>query len=91
MPEEQYVIGIDYGTDSVRAVLFHAGNGDIVGQATSPFSRWAQGDYCDPVSHQYRQHPLDYLEGLQVSVKEALSQVSKDVVQNIKALSRRQA
>ena len=46
-----------------------------------------QGLYCDPSINQFRQHPLDYLEGLENSVKGALSGLSSDVVSNIAGIS----
>lgn len=69
-----YVIGIDFGTDSVRAVLINAGNGQEISQSVQYYTRWKQGKYCDPAQNQFRQHPLDYLEGLETSIKNCLAQ-----------------
>ena len=71
--EENYVIGIDFGTDSVRAVIFNIANGEAAGEGVAPYQRWSQGEYCDPALNQFRQHPLDYLEGLESAVREALA------------------
>ena len=68
-----YVIGLDYGTDSARAVVVNAENGDIVASAVKNYPRWSEGKYCDPAINQYRQHPLDYIEVLEDTVKKALS------------------
>lgn len=67
-----YVIGIDFGTDSVRSVVADARNGSVVGVAVAPYPRWARGLYCDPVAHRFRQHPRDYLESMEASIREAL-------------------
>ncbi len=68
----KYVIGIDYGTDSVRSVVVDTTDGKIVGTSVFEYPRWKQGLFCDPAINQFRQHPLDYLEGLERSVKGAL-------------------
>jgi L-ribulokinase len=39
--------------------------------------------FCDPSINQFRQHPLDYIEGLEQSVKGALAGLTPDVVNNI--------
>ncbi|TXE06449.1 ribulokinase [Algoriphagus aquimarinus] len=67
-----YVIGLDYGTDSVRALLVNTENGDIVASSVYSFPRWAKGLFCDPAKNQFRQHPLDHLEGLENSIAEVV-------------------
>ena len=82
----KHVIGLDYGTDSVRALIVDQ-HGHEISTAVHHYSRWKKGLYCDPAQSQFRQHPLDYLEGLEASVKMALSQVSKEVAENIVGIS----
>lgn len=65
-----YALGLDYGTDSVRALLVDTGNGDEVASSVSYYSRWSQGLYCVAQKDQFRQHPLDYLESLELCLKE---------------------
>ncbi len=83
----KYVIGIDYGTDSVRSVVVNTGNGDIAGTSVFEYPRWKKGLYCNPSTNQFRQHPLDYIEGLQQSVTGALKGLGEDVVGNIAGIS----
>ena len=71
--EEQFVLGIDFGSDSVRALVVNARDGKEVATAVTEYPRWKQGLYCDPARNQYRQHPLDYIEALEQCVREALS------------------
>ncbi len=85
--DKKYVIGLDYGTDSVRALLVDAENGAEVACAVSLYKRWAEGKYCDPEKSQFRQHPLDYIEGMEESIKEIVAQVSPAVVANILAIT----
>lgn len=85
--DKKYVIGLDYGTDSVRALLVDAENGAEVACAVSLYKRWAEGKYCDPEKSQFRQHPLDYVEGMEESIKEIVAQVGPAVVANILAIT----
>jgi len=66
------VFGIDYGTDSVRSVLIDATNGQELISAVFEYPRWKKGLYCDPGANRFRQHPLDYLEGLEQTIREAM-------------------
>lgn len=70
-----YVIGLDYGTDSVRALLVDARTGAEVAQAVHYYPRWKQGQYCNPAKNRFRQHPLDHLEGLKATVREVALKV----------------
>ena len=85
--ETQYVIGVDFGTDSVRAMLVNAHTGQTVGTHVHEYVRWKQGLYCDPAQSQFRQHPLDYLEGLEASINGALAQAPADVRQQVAGIS----
>ena len=69
----KYVIGLDYGTDSCRAIIVDAANGKEIASAVKYYPRWMKGYYCDPHTNRYRQHPLDYIEVLEESIREALS------------------
>ncbi|HEY5470448.1 MAG TPA: ribulokinase [Bacteroidales bacterium] len=84
---KKYVIGIDYGTDSVRTVVVDTTNGKIIGTSVFEYPRWKKGLFCDPSINQFRQHPLDYTEGLEQSVKGALSGLTPDVVKNIAGIT----
>ncbi|MGD0341934.1 MAG: ribulokinase [Bacteroidales bacterium] len=83
----KYVIGIDYGTDSVRSVVVDTTNGKIEGTSVFEYPRWKKGLYCDPSSNRFRQHPLDYIEGLEQSVKGALKGLNSDVINNIAGIT----
>jgi L-ribulokinase len=79
----KYVIGLDYGSDSARALVVNAENGETLATSVKYYPRWKQGLYCNPKINQWRQHPKDYLEVLEASVKEALSKCDKDVAENV--------
>lgn len=83
----KYVIGIDYGTDSVRSVVVDTLNGEIVGTSVFEYPRWKKGLYCDPAANRFRQHPLDYIEGLERSVKGAMKGLSREIINNIAGIT----
>jgi L-ribulokinase len=84
---KKYVIGIDFGTDSVRSVIVDTDNGEITGTSVYEYPRWKKGLYCDPSINQFRQHPLDYIEGLEETVKGSLKGLDKDVIKNIAGIT----
>lgn len=79
----KYVIGLDYGTDSCRAIIVDASNGNEIATSVKYYSRWKEGKYCDPRNNRYRQHPLDYIEVLEESIREALSKAPAGVAENV--------
>lgn len=81
-----YVIGVDYGTDSVRSVLVSE-KGDEIAEAVHYYQRWKQGLYNKPEANQFRHHPLDYLEGLEETLKSVIASLPAEEVQHIKAIS----
>lgn len=70
--EKSYVIGLDYGSDSVRAVLVDASNGNEIASSVFYYPRWKKEEFCDASASQFRQHPLDYIEGLEATIKDCL-------------------
>ncbi|HZX74166.1 MAG TPA: ribulokinase [Cyclobacteriaceae bacterium] len=81
-----YVIGLDFGTDSVRALLVDAHTGKEIGTSVSFYARWAKGLYCDPARSQYRQHPLDYIEGMEECLLNVLKE-NPEAIKFIKGIS----
>jgi len=69
----KYVIGLDYGSDSARAVVVNAETGEELASSVKYYPRWMEGKYCVPTANQYRQHPQDYVDALEYTVKDALS------------------
>ncbi|MDR1201278.1 MAG: ribulokinase [Tannerellaceae bacterium] len=75
---DKFVIGLDFGTDSCRAVVINAFTGGEIASAVSDYPRWKTGRYCDEKANRYRQHPLDYIDALVSTLKEALSACPED-------------
>ncbi len=66
---KNYVIGLDYGSDSVRAVLIDTENGHELASDVCHYKRWKNNEFCDASINQFRQHPLDHIEGLETTIK----------------------
>ena len=79
MNTHPFVLGVDFGTDSVRAVVVGAAKGELAGSCVVPYRRWADGLYCDPVANRFRQHPLDYLESMEGAIVGALREAGTGV------------
>ena len=83
----KYTIGVDYGTDSVRTVLVDTANGKEISHSVYYYPRWKAGKYCDPVNNRFRQHPLDYLEGIEKTIREALAKAPEGSAEKVVAIS----
>ena len=82
---KKYVIGLDYGSDSVRAVLIDTDNGAELASSVHNYKRWSEGKYCNSSENRFRQHPLDHIEGLEFTIKNVLqtSQINPEQVVSI--------
>ena len=73
-----FTIGIDYGTNSVRALVVRCSDGAELGSCVVNYPSGQQGVLLDPKDHHLaRQHPGDYLFGLKKSVRGALAIAKK--------------
>ena len=84
--KETYVIGIDYGTDSVRALLVDAATGETIADSVFSYPRWGRQEYCSPAEACFRQHPQDYLDGLRHVIGEVVA-ARPDAAPHIRAVS----
>lgn len=73
-----HILGLDFGTDSVRAVIVNAQSGKEEANQVAYYKRWMKGQYCDPAKNQFRQHPQDYVDSMEEAAKGALAQLSAD-------------
>ena len=84
---QDYVIGIDFGTDSVRALVVDAADGSSVGTAVSAYRRWAKGEFCDPKTNRFRQHPLDYVEGVEEATTAAIAAAGPGAAAKVRGIT----
>ena len=72
-----YTIGLDYGTNSVRALIVDAANGDEAATAVHEYETGEAGIILDSADHNLaRQNPADYLKGAEAVVKEAVTKAT---------------
>lgn len=74
----KYTLGIDYGTNSVRALVVNTTNGKEVGAAVVNYPSGKDGILLDTKDHNLaRQSPVDYVACLERVVKAALRQARR--------------
>ncbi|MBN1908763.1 MAG: ribulokinase [Pirellulales bacterium] len=76
--KKQYALGVDYGTNSVRALIVDVADGREVGTHVFNYKAGKDGILLDPKDPNLaRQDPADYINGFFASVKGALRQAAK--------------
>ena len=85
--EKNYVLGVDYGSDSVRSILVNTSNGQEIASSVFYYPRWKKQLYCNANENQFRQHPLDYVEGLETTIKECLQKAGKEIAAKVKGIA----
>lgn len=73
----KYTIGIDFGTNSVRAIVVRLKDGISIGTGIYSYPSGKSGVLIDPENpHCARQNPADYHKGLEISVREAIAEAT---------------
>ena len=75
----QYAIGLDYGTNSVRALIVDTASGKEVGTAVWGYEHGTQGVILARDPNLARQNPADYIKGAKITIKKALADARKNV------------
>ena len=75
----QYAIGLDYGTNSVRALVVNAANGCEVATSVWGYEHGAAGVILSRDPNLARQHPADYVKGAEITIKKVLAEARKNV------------
>lgn len=74
---ENIVLGLDFGSDSVRTLAVSCLDGTEIASAVSYYPRWSAGRYSEPLVNQFRHHPLDYIESMTASVRETIAALTE--------------
>lgn len=83
---KKYVIGLDFGTDSVRALVVNVNTGKEEATHVSYYKRWRKGSYQDASANIFRHHPLDYIESLQEVINTSLEKMPAGTGNNVIAI-----
>lgn len=77
----EYAIGVDFGTNSVRAVLVDVADGTEIASSIYSYPSGEAGILLNPKNHLVaRQNPLDYIEGFQTAVSNTVSAARREGV-----------
>ncbi|HUD83325.1 MAG TPA: ribulokinase [Candidatus Saccharimonadales bacterium] len=73
----RYTVGLDYGTNSVRALIVDTADGREVGTSVWNYEHGDSGVILSRDPNLARQHPADYLKGAELAIKGALAEAKK--------------
>ena len=75
----RYTIGLDYGTNSVRALIVDVANGAEIASAVWDYAHGTKGVILSRDPNLARQHPADYIKGAEISIRGALASARRTV------------
>ena len=75
----RYTLGLDYGTNSVRALLVDTADGNEIATAIWNYEHGHEGVVLGRDPNMARQHPADYLKGAEITIRRVLQDAEAGV------------
>ncbi len=82
-----FIFEVYFRTASVRAIVVNAHTGNLMASSEFEYLRWKLSKYCDATKNQFRHHPLDYVEGFQHAVEEAVTSLPPEPRKFLRSIS----
>lgn len=76
-------LGLDFGSDSVRALAVECASGRELFKQVVAYPRWKAGHYCMPARNQFRHHPQDYIDALEQAIRDVVTQMTPEQRQSV--------
>lgn len=83
MQKGAITIGLDFGSDSVRALAVDCASGTELQSQVVNYARWKEGKYCQSRINQFRHHPQDYIDAFETAIRDVVTKLTPEQRLNV--------